>query len=94
MDDLLHLAQRMMLRAHAPYSKFPVGAAMRAWGHIRTFTPWQYIVDSAAEKLLAPSGWTRPTGETPPTGGGIVENYLQPLATALGPDVVRTGSRG
>jgi cytidine deaminase len=30
MDDLLDLAQRMMLRAHAPYSKFRVGAALRA----------------------------------------------------------------
>ena len=30
MDDLLRLAQRMMLRAHAPYSKFHVGAALRA----------------------------------------------------------------
>jgi cytidine deaminase len=30
MDDLLHLAQRMMLRAHAPYSKFHIGAALRA----------------------------------------------------------------
>ena len=29
MDDLLHLARRMMLRAHAPYSKFHVGAAVR-----------------------------------------------------------------
>jgi cytidine deaminase len=30
MDDLLQLAQRMMLRAHAPYSRFHVGAAVRA----------------------------------------------------------------
>jgi cytidine deaminase len=30
MNDLLQLAQRMMLRAHAPYSKFHVGAAVRA----------------------------------------------------------------
>ena len=30
MHDLLQLAQRMMLRAHAPYSKFHVGAALRA----------------------------------------------------------------
>lgn len=30
MDDLLHLARRMMLRSHAPYSKFHVGAALRA----------------------------------------------------------------
>ena len=50
-----------------------VGAAMRAWGHIRTFTPWQYIVDATAEKLLAPTGWTRPAGDVPPTGAEIVE---------------------
>ncbi len=30
MDDLLQLARRMMQRAHAPYSKFRVGAALRA----------------------------------------------------------------
>jgi cytidine deaminase len=30
MDDLLQLARRMMLHAHAPYSKFHVGAALRA----------------------------------------------------------------
>ena len=30
MNDLLQLAQRMMLRAHAPYSKFHVGAAVRS----------------------------------------------------------------
>lgn len=30
MDDLLRLASRMMQHAHAPYSKFRVGAALRA----------------------------------------------------------------
>ena len=30
MDDLLELARRTMLRAYAPYSKFHVGAALRA----------------------------------------------------------------
>jgi len=29
-DDLLELATRMMQRAHAPYSRFRVGAAVRA----------------------------------------------------------------
>jgi cytidine deaminase len=29
MDDLLRLARTMMVRAHAPYSKFHVGAAVR-----------------------------------------------------------------
>jgi len=70
-----------------------VGASMRAWGHIRTFTPWQFIADAAAEKLLAPTGWTRPAGDVPPTGAEIVESYLEPLAAALGADVVRTGAR-
>jgi len=69
-----------------------VGAAMREWGHIRTFTPWQYVVDAAAEKLLAPTGWTRPAGEVPPTGAELVESYLEPLAALFGPRVV-TGAR-
>lgn len=29
MDDLVSLARTMMTRSHAPYSKFPVGAALR-----------------------------------------------------------------
>jgi thioredoxin reductase len=69
-----------------------VGAAMSQWGHIRTFTPWQYIVDATAEKLLAPTGWTRPAERQSPTGAEIVERYLAPLAAALG-DAVRTGTR-
>src|SRR5690349_14049641 len=69
-----------------------VGAAMRDWGHIRTFTPWQYLVDPAAEQLLADGGWSRPVDRRSPTGSDIVERYLEPLAAALG-EVVRTGSR-
>lgn len=30
MEDQLRLARQMMTRAHAPYSNFPVGAALRA----------------------------------------------------------------
>ena len=69
-----------------------VGAAIREWGHVRTFTPWTWIVDEAADKLLAPTGWVRPDGAVPPTGDEIVERYLEPLAAALGADV-RTGTR-
>lgn len=86
-----HLAERG-LPAVVLESGHAVGAAMREWGHIRTFTPWQYIVDPTAEKLLAPTGWTRPAGRQSPTGAEIVEQYLVPLADALG-DVVRTGAR-
>jgi thioredoxin reductase len=74
-----------------------VGAAMSSWGHVRTFTPWRYVVDATAEKVLVPTGWTRPTGEVPPTGAEIVEGYLRPLAAALraalGEGAVRTGAR-
>jgi thioredoxin reductase len=69
-----------------------VGAAIRDWAHVRTFTPWRYLVDGAAEKLLAPTGWVRPEGDVPPTGGEIVERYLEPLAAALHSHV-RTGAR-
>jgi hypothetical protein len=65
---------------------------MREWAHVRTFTPWRYLVDGAAEKLLAPTGWVRPDGDVPPTGGEIVEGYLEPLAAALHPHL-RTGAR-
>ena len=68
------------------------GSAMADWSHIRTFTPWQYIVDAAAERLLAPTGWTRPAQRQSPTGGEIVQHYLQPLAAVLA-DEVQTRSR-
>ena len=69
-----------------------VGAATRSWGHIRTFTPWRYIVDGAAEKLLATSGWLRPTTPVPPTGAELAADYLEPLAAVLG-DRLRVGHR-
>ena len=70
-----------------------VGAAMSEWGHIRTFTPWQYVVDPVAAELLVGTGWEHPAGEVPPTGAEIVSEYLHPLAAALGAAVVRAGSR-
>lgn len=68
------------------------GAAVRAWGHVRTFTPWQWITDPTAERLLATTGWTRPTTSVPPTGDELAEHYLEPLAAVLG-DAVRLGAR-
>ncbi|MCB5181927.1 NAD(P)-binding domain-containing protein [Streptomyces antimicrobicus] len=67
------------------------GAAARAWGHVRLFSPWSEVVDPAAEKLLAPTGWVRPAGHTYPTGGEWAERYLAPLAEALGGQRVRFG---
>lgn len=65
--------------------------AVRDWAHVRLFSPWAEVTDPAAEKLLAPTGWTRPDGTTYPTGGDWAERYLQPLADVLG-DKVRYGA--
>ncbi|MFE7854497.1 NAD(P)-binding domain-containing protein [Streptomyces sp. NPDC057403] len=65
--------------------------AVRAWAHVRLFSPWAEVTDPAAEKLLAPTGWTRPDGTDYPTGGDWAQKYLQPLADALG-DKVRYGA--
>ena len=68
------------------------GAAVREWSHVRLFSTWGEVVDPAAEKLLAPTGWTRPDPATYPSGGDWAEQYLQPLADVLG-ERVRTGAR-
>ncbi|MEU7555567.1 NAD(P)-binding domain-containing protein [Streptomyces sp. NPDC044571] len=68
------------------------GAAVREWSHVRLFSTWGEVVDPAAEKLLAPTGWTKPDSATYPAGGDWAELYLQPLADALG-DRVRYGAR-
>lgn len=66
--------------------------AVREWSHVRLFSPWEEVVDPAAEKVLAPTGWVRPEGSAYPSGGDWAELYLQPLADALG-DRVRYGVR-
>ncbi|MFF5158460.1 NAD(P)-binding domain-containing protein [Streptomyces sp. NPDC000348] len=66
-------------------------SAVREWSHVRLFSTWGEVVDPAAEKLLAPTGWTRPDPATYPSGGDWADLYLQPLADALG-DRVRYGA--
>ncbi|PBC76273.1 pyridine nucleotide-disulfide oxidoreductase [Streptomyces sp. TLI_235] len=68
------------------------GTAVREWAHVRLFSPWAELIDPAAEKLLAPTGWTRPDGKAYPSGGDWAEQYLQPLADVLG-DRVRYNTR-
>lgn len=67
------------------------GAAVREWAHVRLFSTWGEITDPAAEKLLAPTGWTRPEVSTYPSGADWAEQYLQPLADVLG-ERVRFGA--
>ncbi|MGY1842787.1 FAD-dependent oxidoreductase [Modestobacter sp. SYSU DS0875] len=71
-----------------------VGAAVRAWGHVRLFSPWEYDVDAAAVRLLEPTGWESPDRAELPTGAELVERYLAPLAAT--PQLagrIRTGAR-
>jgi thioredoxin reductase len=71
-----------------------VGAAVRAWGHTRLFSPWRYNVDDAAARLLEPTDWVIPDPEALPTGTELVEQYLQPLAaTEALAARIRTGVR-
>ena len=39
-----------------------VGHAVRQWSHVRMFSPWEYNIDKAAERLLAAAGWNAPDG--------------------------------
>ncbi|MFC4755381.1 FAD-dependent oxidoreductase, partial [Dietzia aurantiaca] len=70
-----------------------IGAAIEQWGHTRLFSPWQYDIDSAARRLLEPTGWTEPDPDALPTGHELIKRYLAPLAKLLGDDVIRTGAR-
>ena len=69
-----------------------VGHAMRQWGHVQLFSPWEYNVDKAATRLLATTGWNSPPPDQYPTGTEMVERYLEPLAnnTALRPHIQKS----
>jgi 2-polyprenyl-6-methoxyphenol hydroxylase-like FAD-dependent oxidoreductase len=43
-------------------------AAVRAWGHVRMFSPWRFNTDAAAVRLLRGAGWSAPDPERHPTG--------------------------
>ncbi len=70
------------------------GHAVRQWQHVQLFSPWEYNVDKASVRLLAPTGWNSPNPSSYPTGGELVERYLAPLATRTPlRDTIRTSSR-
>src|SRR5437588_11427454 len=58
-----------------------VGHVVREWGHVQLFSPWEYNIDRAAERLLSPTGWNSPDPHQYPTGAELVERYLEPLAS-------------
>ena len=81
-----HLSERGI-----PFVVFEVGddvaASVREWAHVQLFSPWSYNIDSAARRLLESSGWTVPDPDEHPTGGDLIERYLEPLA--LLPEISR-----
>ena len=57
-----------------------VGTSVRAWGHVRLFSPWRYLIDREAASLLETVGWNAPHPDAYPTGHELVEDYLLSLA--------------
>ncbi len=71
-----------------------VGHSVRQWSHVQLFSPWEYNIDRAAERLLASTGWNSPDPQQYPTGAELLERYLEPLATKTGlADHIHTSSR-
>lgn len=93
----LSAAARVMERGMTPVvlEAGPDAAhAVRQWRHVRMFSPWEFNVDEAAGRLLAATGWNAPAPDVYPTGGDLVDQYLEPLATRTPiRDHLRTGSR-
>lgn len=85
-----HLLERGLAPLVLEAGKGP-GSAIEQWQHVRTFSPWPELVDPAAARLLETGGWTAPEAGFP-TGREWIDDYLAPLATALGRRV-RYGAR-
>lgn len=72
------LARGLPVRVYEAGSQ--VAGHIRAWGHVRLFSPWSYNIDDAARALLAQSGWQAPAPSRHPTGAELIAEYVQPLA--------------
>jgi thioredoxin reductase len=65
-----------------------VAACFRSTAHVRLFSPWKMNVDAAAVRVLEPRGWKAPDPEGLPTAGDMRAQYLEPLAAALGANIL------
>ena len=55
------------------------GGYVRAWSHVRTFTPWDMNVSRRARGAL---GTSAPEGRDLPTGAELADRLIDPLAAA------------
>jgi len=71
-----------------------VAGNVRAWGHVRLFTPWELNVSPRMCRHLAAEGAEVPGGEDCPTGRELAERLFEPLAglRAVSPHL-RLGTR-
>ena len=57
-----------------------VAGNVRAWGHVRLFTPWEMNVSPRVRRKLEAAGVEVPRGARCPTGGELADRLLAPLA--------------
>ncbi|RII43814.1 FAD-dependent oxidoreductase [Galactobacter valiniphilus] len=70
------------------------GASIERWGHTHFFSPWEYVVNDAATRLLEQHGWEAPEAAKNPSGAEFLRDYLLPLAqTPELEAVIRYGTR-
>jgi len=70
------------------------GTAVQQWGHTRLFSPWEYLVDEAAARILDRTGWEAPAAKSLPYGRDLVSEYIAPLAaTPELTSIIHYGSR-
>lgn len=71
-----------------------VAAHVRAWGHVRLFTPWDLNASARTRRMLAEASTTVPEGEVCPLGAELVDRVLEPLAVLPSiADNLRRGAR-
>ncbi len=56
-----------------------IAGHVRAWGHVRVFTPWQMDVSERMRKVLVEAGHEVPSSDDCPTGDELVDRVLEPL---------------
>jgi NADPH-dependent 2,4-dienoyl-CoA reductase/sulfur reductase-like enzyme len=57
-----------------------VAGNVRAWGHVRLFTPWEMNVSPRMRRHLETAGVEVPGGSGCPTGRELAERLLEPVA--------------
>ena len=79
-----------------------VAGHVRAWGHVRLFTPWDLNVSPRMRRSLEAAGAAAPAGDDCPTGRELADRLLAPVAALpqvasdlrLGTRVVAIGREG